>query len=1253
MLIEFLQIIRPMNKADHAANAELFLKALKEITKNSDLDGITGMEISDGDYNAIGVVVCIMFAEGQRLWADRIRRKKAEAARAAAEGKETAEVPATSSPPEHTPVDSKKSSSADNGIAKLKGSVAKRSSKKVPEGKRIEIKDKEIYKFYADERDEPISDNNQSTENGSQLAGLMERIRYLEQKLQESTGNKSKIVRPKTAGGKKRLKKGKKFQREIPDPLFVKSPDAYDDDQEAFPKDNSPVIVDDRSNVEVTEGSKLKEKLTRRVRPSSAPVRRIKQQEAAAALARIGAASPVKKKEIKKTEVWNISQARPTDASLLVAPPVPVPRKKKEKKSKNESEEGVAYTYDLNGRKIVLTDVDKEAMMRWKQRKEAMAAEGDKENDNNSAMAEFMNRPSTAGGRSKFKREPILCQEVMPERTVPEWPSARVEKSAEEFVRKQLEARKLEKGDKERISPLRPRMFGAYEKLENLDLIFSIEYCHNCKFHNISLRHDPQEYINHADQFLKHLARLTHENRVCARVGVTRFEANITQKTKTSDLDNRIGAFEIQVAYRSASGALFTEILHSKLQKRSWPSKTVIEKRLNSFLGRINPIRISDTINMETSEFSGTGKDGMSDYPIGCGPWLSTPISLPEWTFGGAGTKEGPDGSLTTVQWAFDTRSVADIPKFSVGTTVWVTSSLKNFFVTQQGTEKEIEERHNLLGVVKKIHPRTESEQAEGTSRRLVIKLKYRTEELTVSELDCVSLNDVQVDEVRKEYESGTSTLPKVLETVLSGALRLDVLNFFVKESDDIKDDNDSVLLSRTSFFNQVRFMAAQVEDAFHVQGENLVASVHNHCDLLDLQLVYSEHCLDFIFDMFGGLRVNTDEMLQKLRSGVAHHGEKDTVARAMAPSSSSNSLYLSPGGDLNVTNDPIAPSTAEIARPDSGRSVGIVSVNQSTPGGGESPFPFLATEASSDSFDREGVKIDSQNPSSLIINLDHLHTDKPISLSREQEKQELSDRPQTARQETSSTSNGDLVGQDIGPLLGDLMGVEGGEGSLTLEVSADNFCPNQMSSFPGADNDSLDNDGEDEPLRILSRAPPAPTNMTFDEKSDERDGETSLDVLSPTDLDFTRSRVLSGDANALDFSTDIDGESSFYSPSPVHQTQMTPRMEEELRGREEFKPFAVNNSTCEGNVSGRMERPASAIGSRPSSAVSRPTSARPSSAARSDRQTPRGQSNNQIQPTRNTEEELESEEELLKELNDELNCDDDEYGADDDFEEL
>ena len=48
-------------------------------------------------------------------------------------------------------------------------------------------------------------------------------------------------------------------------------------------------------------------------------------------------------------------------------------------------------------------------------------------------------------------------------------------------------------------------------------------------------------------------------------------------------------------------------------------------------------------------------------------------------------------------------------------------------------------------------------------------------------------------------------------------------------------------------------------------------------------------------------------------------------------------------------------------------------------------------------------------------------------------------------------------------------------------------------------------------------------------------------------------------------------------------------------------------------------------------------------------------QPGNQIQPPRTEEEEAEAEKELLKELNDELNGDDDddEYGVDDDFEEL
>ena len=51
------KIIRPMNKADHAANAELFLKALRDITDNPDLDGLTGFSIADGVDGPFKLVV--------------------------------------------------------------------------------------------------------------------------------------------------------------------------------------------------------------------------------------------------------------------------------------------------------------------------------------------------------------------------------------------------------------------------------------------------------------------------------------------------------------------------------------------------------------------------------------------------------------------------------------------------------------------------------------------------------------------------------------------------------------------------------------------------------------------------------------------------------------------------------------------------------------------------------------------------------------------------------------------------------------------------------------------------------------------------------------------------------------------------------------------------------------------------------------------------------------------------------------------
>ena len=156
------------------------------------------------------------------------------------------------------------------------------------------------------------------------------------------------------------------------------------------------------------------------MRPSSAPVRRLKQQEAAAALAK--AVSP-KKKEGPG------NQDEPADEVLI------------RKKVKKVVEDEIAYTYDLNGRKVILTESDRESMMKLKQRKEAMA--------NIEDVTELLNRQPIPPKSSSGSNQPTGP-------TLSAWPSARVERSAEEYVKKQQEARNLEHGVKECIQP-KPR----------------------------------------------------------------------------------------------------------------------------------------------------------------------------------------------------------------------------------------------------------------------------------------------------------------------------------------------------------------------------------------------------------------------------------------------------------------------------------------------------------------------------------------------------------------------------------------------------------------------------------------------------------------------------------------------------------------------------------------------------------------------------------------------------------------------------
>ncbi len=179
-------------------------------------------------------------------------------------------------------------------------------------------------------------------------------------------------------------------------------------------------------------------------------------------------------------------------------------------------------------------------------------------------------------------------------------------------------ARALANNETTPIELPQARQFNAYTKLEKHDLIISIEHCVNCEHHNISTRHKCEEYVRNADNFLKICSNIIFDSKICVRIGVTRFNANVTPKSKTSDTDTRIGAFEIQIAYKNKNKEVTSEVLHSKLVSRRWPSKSVLEKRIKTFIGKMNIANYGTT--EENSEYMGVEFNDMlcsEPFPVG------------------------------------------------------------------------------------------------------------------------------------------------------------------------------------------------------------------------------------------------------------------------------------------------------------------------------------------------------------------------------------------------------------------------------------------------------------------------------------------------------------------------------------------------------------------------------------------------------------------------------------------------------------
>lgn len=229
----------------------------------------------------------------------------------------------------------------------------------------------------------------------------------------------------------------------------------------------------------------------RRKRPSSAPSRsksgprgRIATAQAAAVERLFGAGRHKEELDAHLAAQAKAQQLQPSSPS-------------NHSKQTGDGKEAEQFTYDMkSGRRILMSQAYLDSLA--KQHKvEAMG------NLKNASDME-------AGGSSeshnkKGKNSSDLGLPPVPSR--PEWPGRSTGASVDRWVKRMLVART---GDEPDSALSHPRQYSAYQLLEKLDFVISIEHCFNCAHHSLSLRHDPNEYIKNANTFLRIVAQIAH-----------------------------------------------------------------------------------------------------------------------------------------------------------------------------------------------------------------------------------------------------------------------------------------------------------------------------------------------------------------------------------------------------------------------------------------------------------------------------------------------------------------------------------------------------------------------------------------------------------------------------------------------------------------------------------------------------------------------------------------------------------------------
>lgn len=473
------------------------------------------------------------------------------------------------------------------------------------------------------------------------------------------------------------------------------------------------------------------------------------------------------------------------------------------------------HRYDIESGRRILVSTAEHIKEERERKKKAMIITPDED--------DLMAGPNANGGNGGYQAPQYPCKRI--ENSVTDW-LKKMEIYRQENSSFTSHGNKHSKNNGHRskavASNLPPaRNFQIYQLMEKFDLLISIEHCHNCQHHNVTTRHNPEEYIKLADDCLRNLTEKCLSLGLCLRVGVARVPAEmVTHKSKLSDVDSRVGAFEVQIACRIPNGQVITEVLHSKLQSRRWPSKSVLDKRLQSFALKTHATTyyqpsadayMTPDYIMETS--SG------QNYPIGRFSFTDTVIADPLWSF----------PTSQPVCYVYDTRVLADQPKFTIGSQVLVKNMKYHIKAEKNVKEEYCTEKHPMLCIVQENLP-IDSEHPN-SKRKLFVKLKYEDEDeseshahdgvVQVLETDCYGPSQEEL--LGPSTKSKKKLLPFEFETALLLFYREKLVPWYAQqqaqqqaqsqsqEAEGEETEKQEVYLSFPSFFHQLRKMTWQL----------------------------------------------------------------------------------------------------------------------------------------------------------------------------------------------------------------------------------------------------------------------------------------------------------------------------------------------------------------------------------------------------------------------------------------------------------